>query len=213
MSYSGSIRKISHRVFIVIFFLTLLIPSVSFARKKKKVDDETKKVAEIHAVERGRFMFGDVGPVMLLSVPAVTGLSAQVNSSSAVGNRVSFGYGADLGSLVSIGVGLNHWFVGFIDDRTGEKLDMSSLEPFAKLYFSLFGKTRFLTSAFVEGGYALPMGSVTMELAGPRVGGGLVFEYYTALRHFSIGLGLSGNYFLTGGNIGAHVSPTLKYTF
>ncbi len=45
--------------------------------------------------------------------------------------------------------------------------------------------------------------------AGLRLG----FEYYTGLRHFSIGLDLEVDYYIQLAAVGMHVAPMLKYTF
>jgi hypothetical protein len=46
-----------------------------------------------------------------------------------------------------------------------------------------------------------------LVFAGPGV------EYYTRLRHFSVGLEVSGNYLINSGSFGFAVTPNLRYAF
>lgn len=45
------------------------------------------------------------------------------------------------------------------------------------------------------------------------VGGGVGVEYFTRLRHFSVGLALDGLYALQAKSAGIALAPTLRYTF
>ncbi len=45
------------------------------------------------------------------------------------------------------------------------------------------------------------------------LGGGLGLEYFTRLRHFSVGLAVDGIYALQAKSAGIAVAPTLRYTF
>ncbi|HRZ79785.1 MAG TPA: hypothetical protein P5044_07245, partial [bacterium] len=45
------------------------------------------------------------------------------------------------------------------------------------------------------------------------VGGGLVFEYYTISRHFSLGMSAEFNYVVDFDGMNIIVTPFMKYTF
>jgi hypothetical protein len=72
---------------------------------------------------------------------------------------------------------------------------------------------RFFAYVHARGGYAWSHPAGLFGDHDVLVGGGLGVEYYTQLRHFSVGLALDGLYAVSAGAPGVSITPTVRYTF
>ena len=75
------------------------------------------------------------------------------------------------------------------------------------------GWERFFTYVHARGGYAVTRPVGLFGDVETLAAGGLGVEYYTRLRHFSVGMAVDGEYALKAGTFGYAVYPTVRYTF
>jgi len=75
------------------------------------------------------------------------------------------------------------------------------------------GFQRFFVYAHARGGYLVSHPTGLFADTDILIGGGLGAEYYTQLRHFSVGLQIDGLYVLDAKTPGYAVTPVVRYTF
>jgi hypothetical protein len=75
------------------------------------------------------------------------------------------------------------------------------------------GYERFFLYAHARGGYLVSNPTGLFGDTDLLVGGGLGAEYFTQLRHFSVGLQVDGLYVLSAKAPGFAVTPVVRYTF
>jgi hypothetical protein len=75
------------------------------------------------------------------------------------------------------------------------------------------GFQRFFVYAHGRGGFLVSHPTGLFADTDVLVGGGLGAEYYTQLRHFSVGLQIDGLYVLSAKAPGFAVTPVVRYTF
>lgn len=171
-------------------------------------------------IERGVYFAVMGGPLFLTNPPAPEGTPRPFSS----GPMAQVEVGVDLGERLSVGL-----FIMGASTRTSAEYvgnsggavsgDFSSMVPGLALRARLLGladsqevkRTWFYLRA--GGGLAmfspkrlLPDSDI-LVFAGPGV------EYYTRLRHFSVGLEVTGNYLVSGGSFGFAVAPNIRYAF
>jgi len=178
---------------------------------------EDPRAAKFKDVERGFFTGFEVGYLTFLKTPAADperfpyagdggrsqGISVAVSVGYDLGSRLSlslFGLGTSQAAKASYGAfdvlagGLDlRWAFAGVKDRNGWE--------------------RFLAYAHVRGGYLMTHPSGLFGRRDTLVGGGLGAEYFTQLRHFSVGLQLDGLYALKAKSPGLALAPFIRYTF
>lgn len=186
----------------------------------KKNSTGDKEAETFNEIERGLYLSVQAGPFFVVNPPAddstprpfSAGQSAQVEVGLDVGERLSLGLFV-LGSTNSAG----SEYVGKSGGAASGAFSM--LVPGATLRAHLVGfadnqdvKRTFI---YARAGAGFVMFSPKLLLpdsdilvfAGPGV------EYYTRLRHFSVGVEVTGSYLVSSGSIGFAVSPNLRYAF
>ena len=181
-------------------------------------------------VEKGFYLNSKIGGNMFLVGP----LGKQTKPGMVTG----FGLGGDIPTLEKImSLGLD--FTGTINGENGAFDSAGTPAPDAKIagdalmfqitpnvhlryyttkrieaYIDLLGGVVFNQSA-ADG--VQDVGGVTKFKKGQTMdylgGGRLGVEYYTGLRHFSVGIEAGATYIITAASLGLQVNPTLKYTF
>ena len=92
--------------------------------------------------------------------------------------------------------------------------DVAAIAPGLGLRFAFVTTERLFVFARAGGGYALWFPSdLTGATGSIHVDGGLGLEYYTKLRHVSVGVEADFQALLAPTAFGISVYPTLKYTF
>lgn len=170
-------------------------------------------------IERGIYFSVLGGPYFIVNPPASSGPRP-----FSPGQMAQVELGVDLGERLSLGV-----FVMGASNRAGSEYmgnsggaasgDFSTLVPGAVARLHLVGLADAQevqrTWIYVRGGvgYALfrpkqllPDSDI-LVFAGPGV------EYYTRLRHFSIGIEVTGSFFVQSQSFGFAVTPNLRYAF
>lgn len=202
-----------------IVLVALLAPALALAQEAAPRLQEDPRAARFKDVERGFFVAFEAGYLGMLETPTadpekfplagedggsagglplvgvLAGVDLGKRLSAALffqgGNlRASVDYGAF--SLYALGLDLKLGVLGFKDRNDWERL-----------YVYVHGRGGF-AKTFPEGLFGT---DEVIFAAGPGV------EYYTRLRHFSIGLGADVVYATEAAAVGYAVYPTVRYTF
>lgn len=177
-----------------------------------------REVTVFHEVERGWYLRGSGGGFFLTSLPATQGPSP-----SSSGQMAQVELGVDLGEHLALGL-----FVMGTSNRAGSDYvgrsggaasgDFQAVIPGAVARLSLAGiadandvkRTWF----YLRGGagYAKFYPSALLApdgllFAGPGI------EYFTRIRHFSIGFEVDGSYLVKSKTFGFALAPNLRYAF
>lgn len=197
----------------------LLLPALAAAQEQAAPQlQEDPRAAKFRDVERGVFVGFDLGYLSLANTPTADqakyslagegggragGLVVGANAGVDIGTRVSlaaFAQGGNLTaranygafSLLSAGLDLRVAFKSWRDRNDWERLFayVHGRGSWARTYpEGLFGTKDVL------------------------VAGGIGIDYYTKLRHFSVGGALDGIYATKAKAFGVAIYPTLRYTF
>ncbi|MBZ4422509.1 adventurous gliding motility protein CglE [Myxococcus sp. RHSTA-1-4] len=171
-------------------------------------------------IERGVYFAVLGGPLFLTNPPAPEGTPRPFSS----GPMAQVEVGVDLGESLSLGVFIMGSSIRTSAEYVGNSGgavsgDFSSMATGAVLRARLLGLADSQevkrTWFYLRGGAGYAMFSPKRLLpesdilvfAGPGV------EYYTRLRHFSVGLEVTGNYLVSGGTFGFAVAPNIRYAF
>lgn len=170
-------------------------------------------------IERGLYFSVLGGPSFIVNPPA-----SQGPRPFSPGQMAQVEVGVDLGERLSVGL-----FVMGASNRAGSEYvgnsggaasgDFSMLVPGAVARFHLMGfadaQDVQRTWLYVRGGAGYAMFSPKLLLPDPDI---LVFagpgvEYYTRLRHFSVGVEVTGSFLVQSQSFGFAVTPNLRYAF
>jgi len=195
--------------------------SVAASAQESSVAPAQEKVEAINEVERGFFLGAGAGPFFLINPPAAPGKQRPFSP----GQMAQVELGVDIGSIVSISA-----FVTGTSNRAGSDYlgvsgtgaasgDFASVVPGIAARVNLLGvedayETK-RTWLYVRAGVGMALFSPRQLLPTPDilVFGGPGVEYYTRLRHFSIGVELTGSYLINSSSFGFAVTPNLRYAF
>ena len=170
-------------------------------------------------IERGVYFGLAAGPLFLVNPPSETGPRP-----FSTGPYAQVELGVDLGTRLSLGA-----FVQISSSRTGAEYtgnsngsvsgDFTTLVPGAALRARLvgFADSQEVVRTWIYlragAGYAMFSPKQLLPDSDILVFGGPGVEYYTRLRHFSVGLEVTGTYLVDSGTYGFAVSPNLRYAF
>jgi hypothetical protein len=198
--------------------VALLVPALALAQDSAPQLQEDPRAARFRDVERGFFIGFEAGYLGLLDTPTADREQFRLAGESggrAGGLLVGALLGVDIGSRVSVAL-----FAQGGNERADANYGAFSLLAFgadAKLALRGWRDRNDWERLFVyvhgRGGYAktFPEGlfgtSDFLLSAGPGI------EYFTKLRHFSIGLAADVVYATSAGVFGFSVYPTVRYTF
>ncbi len=205
----------------VVAAVALLSSGAAFAQEKGVGSAlKDKEAVTFNEIERGFFLGVGGGPFILLSPPSSTGSAAKLSP----GQQATVMIGADLGERLS----LAGFFMGTVNragsDYVGKSTgsasgDYSAIVPGATLTANLVGFADVnevkRTWVYFRAGAGFMMFSPKQLLPDPDilVFGGPGVEYYTRLRHFSVGIEVTGNFLLNSGAFGFSLTPNLRYAF
>lgn len=174
----------------------------------------------VDEVERGFYVGVNAGAHYIHNAPAAEGAVRP----SSLGQQAQVELGVDIGSHLSVGLFLTGTANRFGSDYHGlsggsVSGDVTSLTPGAVLRLHALGfadghgvKRTWL---YLRGGagYAMFFPRAMLPEAEIMVFAGPGIEYYTKLRHFSVGIELTGSYLVGSGALGISVTPNLRYAF
>jgi hypothetical protein len=202
-----------------VLFCMILLPCAAGAQTAA----ESRRSAEpprLSEVERGFYVRAEAGAFVLSNPPTTSGRPSPFSAGEMV--QAEFGY--DFNEYLAAGL-----FVTFTANPAGSQYvglsnglasgDFASLVPGAALRASLIGFAddsgvrRTWIYLRAAAGYAkfyptvlLPRNDILL-LAGPGI------EYFTHVRHFSIGFEVAGSYLARAKTYGFAITPTLRYAF
>lgn len=212
----------------ILFALALLGPCLApvAARAQATAPVLASAEAPVDEVERGVFFGLDVGPSFLTGAPAPSG----TNSPFSTGATLRLEVGLDIGRFVSLSLffagtnyGANSDYVGASGGNASG--DFSSISGGLAVRWNAIG---FADSQGVQrtwlylkaaAGYALLKPNAlfspdpTSSYGSILVFGGPGVQYYTRLRHFSVGVEVVASYLLKPKTFGFAVTPNLRYAF
>lgn len=173
--------------------------------------EEPPKVQAIAAVERGGFMQTEVGFAYLVNEldGKRYGLAPMIG--------IFAGY--DLLPILNLSAGVIGMAAGSaLGEGVNTKNDLLFVSPMLRAQLAVLTTERNFVWVRAEAGFAFGLPGEVEGRAfggnGPAFGGGVGFEHFTKLRHFSIGAH-AGVLAVTQPSLGIAVTvmPTLKYTF
>jgi len=203
-----------------IAFLTFLIPlSLAFAQETASVREIER--APLTEIERGVYFRLQGGVWHLFKAPA----HDNVTGPKSLGQALQLEVGYDLGQRVSLGVILLGTFNPAGSDYYGQSVGNEASGGFSALTPGLSAKVNvvgFEDSQSVQRTWLYLRAAMGASFFFPKVllpktdymaNLGLGIEYYTRLRHFSVGLEASGISLLRAGTFGFAITPSLRYAF
>lgn len=170
-------------------------------------------------IERGVYFSVLGGPLFIVNPPASSGPRP-----FSPGQMAEVEVGVDLGERLSLGLfvrgAVNRAGSEYVGNSGGAAVgDFSTLVPgaVARLRLTSFPDSqdvpRTWIYARVGAGYALFWPKALLPDSDILVFAGPGVEYYTRLRHFSIGIEVTGSFFVKSQSFGFAVTPNLRYAF
>ena len=192
-------------------------------REGEEVKGDTK-VVEIDEVERGFFVSVDYGPTYYLPMTGA-GYVTMNPSGTVPASRLGVRVGFDILNNIAVDAfvigGFQQGDINQDDIRAGKTTgDVAFIAPGAAVRFAFVTTERVFAYARVGAGYALwvppslagaPAGSTFFGSVHPDASLGV--EYYTKLRHVSVGVEADFQALIAPMAFGISIYPTLKYTF
>jgi hypothetical protein len=198
--------------------LTLLLPALALGQDAAPQLQEDPRAARFRDVERGFFVGFETGYMRLLETPTDDAVKFPVAARAkggAGGLLVGVNLGVDLGSRLSVAL-----FAQGVNQKGDPNYGAFSLYAGGlDVRLAVIGQRdrndweRFFVYVHGRGGYALSYPEGLFGTTDLVVQGGPGIEYYTRLRHFSLGLAADAVYATTAGVLGFAVYPTVRYTF
>lgn len=206
------------RLDIALVAAVLVVPGLALAQRAPSQD---RAAVTFQEVERGLFFGVGAGLSAITNPPAAAdrqrpfswGQSATVEVGYEVLDRFSLALFV-MGSANTASA----TYTGFSQNQ-GASGDFTSLTPGLTARVSLIGfaDTHGVDRTFLYlragAGYAMFWPKALLPDSEVMVFGGPGIEYFTRLRHFSIGLEVMGSYLLTHAATGFVVQPSLRYAF
>jgi hypothetical protein len=216
----ASVKSRSFKVAVAVI-LSLAARS-AWAQEAAPTLQEDPRAAKFKDVERGFFVGFDAGWLGLSKTPTAdtakhpyTGADGDTNGGFANGFVVGLNVGVDLGSLVAVSL-----FATSANERADLDYGAFSLSQagvdvrVSPLSFrDRNGWERLFVYGHVRGGYARTRPVGLFGDVETVASAGVGFDYYTRLRHFSVGLAVDGVRALKAKTFGLSIYPTVRYTF
>jgi hypothetical protein len=198
--------------------LAVLLPLAAAAQDAAPELQTDPRAAKFRDVERGFFVGFEAGYLSLLDTPTKDRAAfpyAGEGGGAARGLLVTASVGFDMGTRLSVSI----FGIG-----TNQKADVnygafSLFGGGADVRFAFYGTKdpndyeRFFAFVHARGGYVIARPDGLFGSSEILLAGGPGVEYYTRLRHFSVGIVADAVYALDAGSAGFAVYPTIRYTF
>ncbi len=199
---------------------TVLLSAASARAQSAAASTGDKEEVRFNEIERGFYLGVGGGPFFIANAPASSGPRP-----FSPGQMAELELGVDLGSRLSLG----GFLMGAVNragaDYTGYNANGTASGDFST--FVAGGVARFNVLGFKDsqevdrtwiylrggGGYVKFAPNNLLDRPDVLVFAGPGVEYFTRLRHFSIGVEVTGSYLLTSGAIGFALTPNLRYAF
>jgi hypothetical protein len=198
--------------------VALALPAMGVAQEAAPALQEDPRAAKFRDVERGFFVGFELGYLHLLDTPTADVASfprAGTSGGAAGGLLVGVNAGIDLGSRIAVSL----YGAGGNQRASVDYGAFSLYSAGLDLRVSVIGRRdrnafeRFFVYVHGRGGYARTWPQGLFGEDDVVVAGGLGLEYFTHLRHFSVGVATDYVYATKASAGGVAVYPTLRYTF
>jgi hypothetical protein len=203
--------------------LMLVLAAVATGRPARAQDAAPPPVEDPRApkykdVERGLFVGFEAGWLTLLETPNQDPVKfpfATEGGGTAAGAVIGLHIGYDLTGRLAIALFAEGASLKASASYGAFDLLVAGLD----LRYAFYGQKdrngyeRFFLYAHGRGGYLVSHPTGLFADTDVLVGGGIGAEYYTQLRHFSVGLQVDGLYVLSAKAPGFAVTPVVRYTF
>jgi hypothetical protein len=179
---------------------------------------EDPRAPKYKDVERGFFIGFEAGYLGLTKTPNKDPVKfpfATAGGGSAGGTVIGLHLGYDITSRLAIAL----FAEGASEKASASYGAFDLLAGGLDLRYAFYGQKdrngyeRFFLYAHARGGYLISHPTGLFGDTDLLVGGGLGAEYFTQLRHFSVGLQVDGLYVLSAKAPGFAVTPVVRYTF
>lgn len=198
--------------------LALALPVAGLAQDAAPALQEDPRAAHYRDVERGFYVGFEIGYLRLMQTPVADQekfRAAGTSGGSAGGIHVAVDLGYDIGSRFSLGL-----FGQGGNEKAGANYGAFSLYAGGlDARVALFGRRdrndweRFYVYVHARGGYAKTYPTGLFGSNDLVIQGGPGVEYYTQLRHFSVGFAADFVRALKAKANGLALYPTVRYTF
>jgi hypothetical protein len=208
----------SNRHIVAFAVLAALAAPAARAQEAAPTLQEDPRAAKFKDVERGFFFGVDAGWLSFFKTPVADRARhpyAGKGGGASGGIVVGLNMGVDLGTRVAI-------YLFALGANEKASVNYGAFSVYAgglDLRYAFWsmqdrnGWERLFVYAHARGGYSRTWPTGLFGDIETIAGGGLGVEYFTRLRHFSVGLAADGNYALKAGAIGWALYPTVRYTF
>jgi hypothetical protein len=196
----------------------LLVPALALGQDAAPQLQEDPRLAKFKDVERGFFIGFEAGYLGFVDTPTADQAKYPLAGSSGGGSGgmvVGATIGVDLGSRLSISVfgqggnqkaGPNYGAFNLLSIGGDVRVALMS-------WHDRNDWPRTFVYAHARGGYARTTPEGLFGTSDLVVAGGPGIEYFTKLRHFSVGAALDAVYATKAGAFGYALYPTVRYTF
>lgn len=194
--------------------LVMMAPGVATATASE--NDEVSKPRKFEEIEKGFHIDAQIGALVLFSP------KNQANGGVSPGLTIDVGLGYDISDRFALDVFLMGSNIatpsGFVSDN-GQQGDISAFSIGLMGTYAFFGHPddngvdRLFLDGHVGAGVSLMRPKDIYESMDIMVRAGVGLEYFTRLRHFSVGVDLDFTYFVKNLGAGILILPNMKYTF
>ncbi len=208
-----------HRgLMLALALLAAVAPARSRAQDAAPTPVEDPRAPKFKDVERGLFVGFEAGLLGLIETPnqdAVKFPFATGGGGSALGAGIGLHLGYDLTDRLALAL----FVVGGELKASASYGAFDLLAAGLDVRYAFYGSKdrngyeRFFVYAHARGGYLLSHPKGLFTDTDVLIGGGIGAEYFTQLRHFSVGLQVDGLYVLSAKAPGFAVTPLVRYTF
>jgi hypothetical protein len=201
-----------------IVLLALVVPALALAQDAAPKLQEDPRAAKFKDVERGFFVGFEAGYLAFNDTPTADAEKFPLAGTS--GGRAS---GLVVGALVGYDLGNRVSIAAFFQGGNAKaSVDYGAFSLFAAgldLKVAVLGRKdrndweRFYLYVHARGGLARTYPEGLFGTDEVIAAGGPGIEYYTKLRHFSIGMAADALYATKAATAGFAIYPTVRYTF
>lgn len=201
-------------------FLLAALLFVPLAANAQSAPAKDKAAVTFNEIERGFFFGLQGGWLFMMNPPAASGTPRPFSPGQMAFLEMGYEFGERIsvaGFLMGSANRASSTYVGFSNSQASG--DFSALIPGATVRFNIIGfndsQDVKRTWLYVRGGagYALFSPKTLLPNGDVFAFGGPGVEYFTRLRHFSIGLEVTPSFFVTTGTMAVSVTPNLRYAF
>lgn len=201
----------------------LLAPLLAFAQASPQGAappmPEDPRAPRYREVERGGFVGFESGALMFFDTKAADPSKVPTSARDGGGKALLFLVGANAGYDVTDHIALSLFALGASGSASSAYGSFNLVAGGADLRVAFLGARdgqgvdRIYAYLHARGGWLVTRPTGLLGDTDLLVTGGPGIEYYTRLRHFSVGLALDAAYLTKAKTAGVAVFPTVRYTF